>query len=334
MSIDNNKMFTYYLIELLFMSLYSSLSIIDGFMNILFARIFSQNSFNIETFKYIRINAIVDAVLTFMQALIPYTFCSYVCPWQHNKVLFAINIFVVRSLKSLSALISIIIVSQRYLNISKAQILPNNKSINKVMIVIVICLSILIHSPYLALKITTTIKTNNHTKDILEIIGHNEKSFESLLSYIQCFTNILFLLIMCSFTTLLVLKLRKRKTLNVWFKRVLHMNPSEANSSKCDTTHENQESFLRRGVTKRDQKTTHLVIWISTIFIFDQIVGLLHIITPLFIGLNQIEYKLFVLILPSIASILHCCNTFVYYKYNYSFRVSFKNIRLIRVLGR
>jgi hypothetical protein len=332
---DENNNFTKDFLQIVFTFVMPTLTIIPIIMNLMSAFIFSNIEFKTQTYRYLKLNSIIDAISLGTILFLPVTQCQELCAkwWTNNYWLVVyeiyINNYISRSLRTVSSILSVTIAWKRFRTMNQYKINNNNFYF---IISSIFMFSFVLYLPALFLS---KISSNNSTGQIytLRVAKLNVYNQLSLIYYL---VTILILILTVILNAKLVFKIKEQ--LNLKFRSIkfksandckivefLSLNTNTVNLRPVlvdDRLKTYRIIFSRNKIVEFE--TTLLIIWITLVFIIDQFLQTISASLFLFIDKTSQKYILILIFLFLIIVSTQLFNVYFYYKYNRAFSRRFR----------
>jgi hypothetical protein len=342
--------------------------IIATFLSMSSAVIFSLNEFKPnQIYKYLKANAILDSTLLIIILITTPFVCDKLFPSLtingENELDSFTRSFILRIVKMSSGLINLIITLQRYLSLNGSTIFTRQQSFN-IIISTIIIVSIIYNIPNMILKFefnsNKQSQKTNETVNSLSIFFKTNlpiiipKDFKKVVAVMQYMIHIFPSTLTAIFNALLVYKLKsnlkssRQINRNLWVpikngksnELSFQTNFSKQRSSSTDFNVKKKERkivYERMYTTKLQNmslKLTLMIIWLSTVFIVNEIVFIGAYTAYIYGDINSLKGRFNFFIIRVGYTICALLNVWIYYKFNPLFAFRFKRLMLsIRNLG-
>ena len=305
--------------ELIFVFTLPFLATIPFALKVLSAFIFKNIEFKSQTFRYLRMNSIVDALYLTTFLVLPLTECTE-CFESNYWILFCklfINFFISRALRTINALIILTIAWNQYRDLNDSRMRSRTRFYFT--LITITLFSFLIYVPNL---IKYNITNTNSTG-----ITHYQFQIDNLTFKMLNVTNfsILFFIIFATIclNSRVAFKIRQQK--NLKFKSIIFTSspkPSSCLKSKQSITIQLDNSRCSQQQIKRlcNSQTKKLSVFITLVYIIDQVVSTTADCIATF------KYSIFIKIFYFSIIAAQLAHIIVYYNFNKAFANRFKTL--------
>jgi hypothetical protein len=308
------------------------LALIPITLHLFNAYIFSNIEFKTQTYRYLKLNAIIDIISLILVLPLPVTeLCSEW--WSNNYWLVVyrlyINYYLVRVLRTVSTITSVLVAWDRYRTMDGKKIYGNlfylGFSIN--------CLfSFIIHLPNLFLNeivLRGNLTQQQNETYVIKVIAIDSLS-KVIISQSIFMTIILIVAVFLNIKLVLMIK----KKINLKFKPIKIDEQQQVIEQRKDktsidsnssvqlmeiSTNFNAYKMIFSKSKAKELETSLLIFWITVAFIIDQFLQILGGIMIMFINRDSKDYILVFILFYFFIILTHSGNYFIYYNFNISF---------------
>jgi hypothetical protein len=345
---NNNHPIIYH--QIVFILICPLLALIPIVVNFFSAYIFSNIEFKTKTYRYLKLNAIVDALSMVTLLFFPLTECEELCSgwWNSNYWLIVyrlyINYYLTRVLQTISTILSVTIAWNRCRSMDQHK---NSGNIFYLTILLNIIFSCLMHSPKIFLH--EIVLQNNNTLDDSKIYALKMVQIE-VINNLLLILNFLFMIVVLIFTVCLNVKLvlNIRKQINAKFKSIKLIKKDEEtekivleksrNSTiqsfysaqlNSETNQINSYKIIFSKTKLMEFESSLMVFWITVVFIVDIVLQTAGVAVVMLLKRDSKEYFFVLIFLYIFIIVSHLGYFCVYYKFNRSFSERIKLLKII-----
>ena len=303
--------------------LFSTLVLIPISLKLAASNIFSNIEFKTRTYKYLRLNSIVDSI--FLIAILFLPFMEYQEECSYWFILFKLycGLYLSKSLKLVNVIISLIIAWNSYKDWNGSKI--NGKFRFYLILCVIIMLALVINSPSLFIyKISQ--KSANSTPKLfsLEHVNENTSKKMNIFQYLVTF----FILGLAWYLTASVVyairKCKKLRYLSILY--IARNNSGLARSRSSIAVHrlESMQSAQKLLLKIYESKSKKFTISITFAFLADQTLMTLGDIIERFFFQTKTQMPVFISVFYLTIIISQIVHVAIYYRFNESFAKRFK----------
>jgi hypothetical protein len=298
-------------------------------LDLISAYIFSNIEFKTQTYRYLKLNSIIDALSILTILFLPLTECQDLCSglWNSNYWLIIyrlyMNHYLTRLLRTISSILSVTIAWNRYKTMNQYKIYGNYFYFT----LFLNCLfSSIIHLPNLFFNqvVLREQSTQQNETYVIKVVKIDQ--LNNLL-----ITQFLFITIIFIFTVVINIKLALiiKSQINAKFKSI----KSNKQMKKCrDSSYTSVSVQIKSNTSKintyniifaktkvKEFETSLLIFWISVVFIIHQVLQIVCGIALIFVDRDVEKNVLIFIVLYILIVTVHSFNFFIYYKFNRAF---------------
>ena len=315
------------------------LPIIPIVLKLVSLRIFSNIEFKTQTYRFFKINSIVDSLMLMTILFLPLTECQELCDrwWRNTYWLvfykFCIILFINKSLRTINSFLVLTFAWNLLRDTNGSKVAGKGFILH---LIIIIALSFFLHLPNIflykiALPLNCTIETQYEITYRLEYLTKN--AIENI-SIIQYGLGVLLLVLTFGFCAVIAykmvqLKKLRSKSIILISKRnsnVSNANPKTSVTYQCELF---QSIIGNRVKTLNSSKTNLLRIFITVAFWFDLLVTTVSDGVMFFVIKHKFDYFIFIRVFYLLIIFTQSLHVFIYYKFNDAFFQRFNKTFLI-----
>jgi hypothetical protein len=321
------------------------ISIIAAILNFLSAFIFARHQFRQnKIYNFLIANSIIDGILLLSIAIYSLSKCQNLCDWTKSSIVgffeSTYRIYIGRSLKFLSVLMSVTITFYRYSSLRGHNWVSKKISL-KIIIIFLSVLSLIFFVPtlyinrgFILVNLPGLGSSFNQSSPFQNAISSKLALNKFIVSVIIYTANIVTLLIMVVLNSMLIYHLKTKMK-----QKEINFSSIGTYQSLLATEGKENDTLIKIGKVRlkaQGKKLTLMIIFLSIVFFIDYIlITTAYTISTLFIK-SSIMIRVLFLAIYFVEIICFCSNIFIYYHFNnlfaYKFKMFFKNLYFFCVL--
>ena len=309
--------------------------IIPLVLKLICAFIFSNIEFKTQTYRYLKLNSIINAMLMLTLLFLPLTECNKLCDgwWESNYWLLAYKLYIIRfisrCMRTISSLIILTISWNQFRDLNDCRIRKKNRFY--LIVIFSITFSFVLYLPDLFLNKIEKEPSNDSVdhleKDTTDTLKGYVVEAVNIFQYAVAFIILIFTLF---FNIIVACKIKYQK--NTEFKSILFISTKKKNINSNPRNSISVQFDAAQIISQKmmpklyESQTKLLSVFITFAFTVDEV--LTNASDGIFsFGIkNEMQYFVFIRVFYLMVFVVQMSHVFVFYKFNKAFSRRFKKI--------